>query len=184
MRHVNEDRRTRKTRSAIESAFCELILKKDINKITIKDITDHADTNRSTFYTHYEDIYGLLRVIEDRLIEGINVFDSHDILEDSDEITNALQYILDNKRLFSAITNSSQGSEFLNRISEGLGGKLIELVGAVPDNTMIASFFTHGATAVIRDWLNGKTPEMSAKQVANFLENIIRVGLVALNEGA
>jgi hypothetical protein len=49
---------------------------------------------------------------------------------------------------------------------------------------MIASFFTHGATAVIRDWLNGKTPEMSAKQVANFLENIIRVGLVALNEGA
>lgn len=34
--------------------------KKDFAKISIKDITDQADVNRSTFYIHFEDKYDLL----------------------------------------------------------------------------------------------------------------------------
>lgn len=49
-----EDRRVRKTKQAIKNAFIQLLNKKDLEKITIQDITELADINRGTFYLHYE----------------------------------------------------------------------------------------------------------------------------------
>ena len=54
---MKEDRRVRKTRSAIKSSFIELLNEKELEKITIQDIADRADINRGTFYLHYEDKY-------------------------------------------------------------------------------------------------------------------------------
>lgn len=194
MRPVTEDRRTRKTRAALENAFAELIQKKDIKKITIKDITDMADTNRSTFYTHYEDIYDLLRVLEDRLINGISALSAEAIISGQGEIpaphttniTNILQYVLDNKALFKSIVRSSQGQEFISRVTDIIGEKLMTLmalIGEAPDNGMIACFFTNGAVAAIRQWLeNDEYSDISAEQMCLFIENIIKTGIHALSE--
>ncbi len=48
------DRRQRKTREAIFSAFTELLSKKDFNQITVGEIIDRADIGRATFYSHFE----------------------------------------------------------------------------------------------------------------------------------
>ncbi|RIL83445.1 TetR/AcrR family transcriptional regulator, partial [Staphylococcus cohnii] len=48
-----EDRRVRKTQNAIKHAFIQLLNEKDLDKITISDITHKADINRGTFYLHY-----------------------------------------------------------------------------------------------------------------------------------
>lgn len=181
MRQTGNDRRTRRTKNAIESAFIELILKNDVNKITIKDITDMADTNRSTFYTHYEDIYDLLRVIENKLIDGISVFQSDNLLAASaqDRMTESLQYIWDNRELFSAIVESSHGSEFLGKLCGVLGAKLLELLDDVPENELLVCLYTNGAIAVIRKWLSNDNPSMSAQELCIFLENTVRRGLDA-----
>ena len=48
------DRRQRKTREAIFSAFTELLSKKDFNQITVGEIINAADIGRATFYSHFE----------------------------------------------------------------------------------------------------------------------------------
>ncbi len=48
------DRRQRKTREAIFSAFTELLSKKDFNHITVGEIIECADVGRATFYSHFE----------------------------------------------------------------------------------------------------------------------------------
>ncbi|MDN6843038.1 MAG: TetR/AcrR family transcriptional regulator, partial [Staphylococcus equorum] len=60
-----EDRRVRKTKTAIKNAFIQLLEEKDLEKITIQNITQLADVNRGTFYLHYEDKYILLSDMED-----------------------------------------------------------------------------------------------------------------------
>ena len=47
------DRRIPRTRAMLQHALTSLILKKDYEAITIKDICDAANVGRSTFYAHY-----------------------------------------------------------------------------------------------------------------------------------
>ncbi|MDO5397742.1 MAG: TetR-like C-terminal domain-containing protein [bacterium] len=181
MRQVTNDRRTRRTKKAIEQAFTELILKNDINKITIQDITDKADTNRSTFYTHYEDIYDILRVTEDKLIDGISIFHSDNLLgsDAQKSMTESLQYVLDNREIFKAIINSSHGTEFLGKLCGVIGSKLLALLDNVPENEMLVCLYTNGAIAVIKEWLSSDSPVMTADEMCVFLENTIRRGIDA-----
>ncbi|MGW7976549.1 TetR family transcriptional regulator [Staphylococcus xylosus] len=66
-----EDRRVRKTKNAIKQAFIKLLAEKELERITIQDITSLADINRGTFYLHYEDKYILLSDLEDEILVGL-----------------------------------------------------------------------------------------------------------------
>ncbi len=62
------DRRIRKTKKAIRLAFAELLSQKDINEITVRDISDLADINRKTFYNYYSGIYQIVDEIENEIV--------------------------------------------------------------------------------------------------------------------
>ncbi|WP_315118515.1 TetR family transcriptional regulator [uncultured Clostridium sp.] len=66
------------TKTSIEDAFVQLLSKKTLEKITIKDITDFADINRATFYAHYDDKYQLFdEILHNRSIELIATHTVH-----------------------------------------------------------------------------------------------------------
>ncbi|AGC89641.1 TetR/AcrR family transcriptional regulator [Staphylococcus warneri] len=69
-----QDRRVRKSQAAIRHAFIDLLHKYDLEQITVQQISDLADVNRSTFYTHYIDKYDLLEKMEDEQVEIIRTF--------------------------------------------------------------------------------------------------------------
>ena len=66
------DRRQRKTRAAIYSAFIELLDNKDFSNITVQEIIDTADVGRATFYAHFETKDFLLREMCDELFKHIS----------------------------------------------------------------------------------------------------------------
>src|SRR5258708_27883336 len=54
-----EDLRVRRTRKLLQQAFIELTVEKGFAALTVRDITERAMVNRSTFYRHYLDKYDL-----------------------------------------------------------------------------------------------------------------------------
>ena len=68
----NDDRRVRKTKKALQNAFAELLLTKEIQNISIRELTDYADIHRATFYMHYKDIYDLYEQLEDTIIYDLS----------------------------------------------------------------------------------------------------------------
>ena len=70
MKAKNVNRSSIKTRALIKSTFAEMLSeKKEINKITVTELVKRADINRGTFYSHYDDVYGVAEDYENELID-------------------------------------------------------------------------------------------------------------------
>lgn len=65
------DRRQRKTRAAIFSAFTGLLAKKPFHRITVEEILAEADVGRATFYAHFETRDYLLKALCEELFGHI-----------------------------------------------------------------------------------------------------------------
>ncbi len=66
-----KDQRVLRTKRLIRNALTELMEEKGFESFTVQDLTDKANINRSTFYSHYRDKYDLLEQSEDELLKGL-----------------------------------------------------------------------------------------------------------------
>ena len=55
----------------IADTYAALLEKKPLDKITVKELTEKADVNRKTFYSHYSSIEDVLNEIEDEILKKI-----------------------------------------------------------------------------------------------------------------
>lgn len=77
------DLRVIKTERAIRNAFYQLLCQKPVEKITIRELADLAEINKSTFYAHYPTIYDLVDTLAQETIdELITHLDNVDMLTD------------------------------------------------------------------------------------------------------
>lgn len=65
------DPRAKRTRKFLQQAFIELLKQKDFDSITIQDIADQAEMNRTTFYSHFQDKYELLELTLNTMFSNI-----------------------------------------------------------------------------------------------------------------
>jgi AcrR family transcriptional regulator len=63
------DRRARKTKKLLDEALLSLMSTKKINEITVTELTELADLNRSTFYLYYKDVYDMVDHLEAEILE-------------------------------------------------------------------------------------------------------------------
>ncbi|WP_147556357.1 TetR/AcrR family transcriptional regulator [Catenibacterium mitsuokai] len=94
------DRRVLKTKRAIYNAFVELLSEKEINHITITDISKKADINRKTFYNYYSNTYEVMEEIENLTV------DTFIKRLDAIEFTNMTDFLTEIFSQFTEIINS------------------------------------------------------------------------------
>jgi AcrR family transcriptional regulator len=176
------DRRVRKTKEQLRKAFTDLLMEKDINSISVKELTELADLNRGTFYLHYKDIFDLYKQIQDEMYDEFQlIFKKH--LKNSRRaglpliVSEAFEFLLKNRELCIAILNS-QDSTLLSDIIE-LGKPKTEeewhsLLGNVPPELYehYYAFITSGTVGLIRSWLMSGMTE-SPKEMAQLAGRMI-----------
>ena len=65
------DRRVRRTRAQLRQGLAQLMGEKSVNEVTVTELVDLVDINRSTFYLHYRDIPHMLECVEQELYDQI-----------------------------------------------------------------------------------------------------------------
>lgn len=67
--HKTEDRRVKRTKRVLRECLFELLETKTIDEITVKELTENADVNRSTFYFYYNDINDMMMQIQNEIYD-------------------------------------------------------------------------------------------------------------------
>ncbi len=86
------DYRIEKTKRSIYNAFIELRARKPLEKLTVKELCEKAQINKSTFYVYYHDVYDLSDKIENEIISEVvkNLDNTEDILTDPADFSRKL----------------------------------------------------------------------------------------------
>lgn len=174
---MSENRRVKMTKKMMKDALLELLETKALEKITVTDICEKADVNRSTFYSYYEDISQLLLEIENDVLNNLPAFPDSS-LADSDEIFIAtlvkfFDYVKGNDRLFRVLIVQRNSSEFNHRLVNYVMERHRKPTASA-DKTADRYAYVYcvsGAIGILKEWVNGNFP-MSTRDFAQIVMNI------------
>jgi len=180
------DRRVKYTKMVLEDSFIKLLEKKDITKISIKEICENADINRATFYAHYSDQNDLLRKIEDKLLDNINAhlaeLDQKNTEVSSVQIAEKIfEYVQENARLCRLLLSERGDFTFQKKIMMLVYDKIITEITnnnkiTVEDAEYVYSFTISGCVGFVQKWLNDgmkKPPRYMAETVIKLTMGLI-----------
>ena len=71
MAEQRQDRRVRRSKAQLRQALIQLLQEKPVEEITVRELTERADVNRGTFYSHYQNIYHMLEQVENELFDEL-----------------------------------------------------------------------------------------------------------------
>lgn len=178
------DRRVIKTRRQLKKGLAALMKEKSVNQITVKELVEEVDINRSTFYLHFKDIQDLLREIEENMEAQIKrAIEEHPIVSGNE---NAFYFIedmfrvLDEEREISkALIGPNGDMGFIHSIEriikENSRGTLEKMFpGKKEDLKYFYAFCLSGCLGLVKVWLNEgeeKSPEEMAQMTFNMIAN-------------
>lgn len=181
------DRRVRKTKAQLAAGLAVLMKEKSIDSITVKELVDWADINRSTFYLHYTDIHNLLEYIEEDLFCQIHTaVKQHPILPYSENtfpfVENIIRILENNKDICIALLGPHGDMNFVHRIEQLIGENCIKSISHLyprskEDLKYYYSFCLSGCLGLIKNWLaesSPKSPEHMAKLTYDMVNYAMR----------
>lgn len=174
------------TKKKIKAAFIYLVNEKGLNHVTVKDITEAAHINRSTFYKHFVDKPALVEHYEKQFLDhvrnSLNVASLHPKSENTVMISNSeemqmklystinqiIEYVYDELELAKALIGPNGDPFFEEKIkkllNEVLNSDLIFLKGSPQLTRFIPDDYAHEIIisellSIIKLWLAKTNPE-------------------------
>jgi AcrR family transcriptional regulator len=184
-----EDRRVRRTKKLLTQALTQLLQEKQINEITVKELTDLADMNRGTFYLYYKDMFDMLEKIEDGMFEALDAIVSlheHDDVSQQTKpiLLDLFRFIQDNQEMCRVLLSPHGDMNFLHRLNEVVREKCLKAWPNIRKEKGEADFDYHysfvvfGCAGIIRAWVNRNCSE-SAEKMAEMAYGMILRGSLA-----
>ena len=176
-RELVESRRTQYTRRALRDALIELLADKPLARITVRELCERADVNRSTFYAHYPDLDSLLRDIEEDTIDWVNGT-LQQLLERPDPdsvgrvIEHVCRYIADNRSHLRVLMSPQADLRFKQQLLGLIYGRIdlaTQLQGTDPQEAQMRMHFAvSGSIGLLQHWLAAE-PTVSPETVARII---------------
>ena len=182
----SEDRRVRRTRERLRQALTQLLLEKDVRDITVRELTDLADVNRGTFYTHYRDIYDLLEQTENALfgeLEALlDAYPRQEVMEHvSALLLDVFRFVGCNRDLCRVFLDRQAVDRFSQRLNELIYRKCLHewqglTLPGLTDPRYALVFLVGGTVELVRSWAVGGFAE-PPEEMAALAERLILSGV-------
>ena len=168
------DRRKKYTRNVLMDSLITLLKTKSIPAITVKEICEQADINRSTFYAHYKDQFDLLEQIEEEIITELNTYlNQYDFEQEQEALQmteKLLEYVVSKYDMFQTLLNENADHSFERRVMDVIRSFMIQ--SQITNDEMDAdiaeyaiTYTISGSIYVIKQWV-ANNMDQSPKRIA------------------
>ena len=184
MKHT--DTRVKVTKSMFHHALLDILKEKPIDQVSVKELVEAAELNRSTFYLHYSSPLDVLKEIENQFVEEKLVnFDSYWTgAMDQGHMAAIISIVLQDKELCRILMSENGDPQFLISLRHLVKDGVVD--GWKKDHPRISKekleflydYVFSGSTQLILSWIrepNGVSPE----EFSEFLESLGHHALLA-----
>lgn len=177
-----------RTHRLLKEAFISLLLKKNYEEITVREICEAAMVRRTTFYQHFEDkdsfLHWFIQQKQQDFAGQLNVDIPANNLRDYyiAVIRHALKYLLENQEMEKLLLGDSEQSRFLlEKFLRACTQDVTLRMEAVPGLkeqmapfplSLLAEYYIGSVVAVTQWWLKNDTP-FTGDQMADFIRKVI-----------
>lgn len=189
MKNNTYDQRVRLTKSLIKDAFLELLSRKNVRHITVRELCEKAQINRATFYAHYMDIYDLKEQLENELLESFSRVFIEACEKLGTELLSEEMFI----KIFSLLRENSEQCVILLNSDSEIVEKFVNVsrdivLSVYGKNFPNASkerlnayylFVSSGCVALVKQWLL-YAPDVPVEKVAEEVCAVLQKGIGCL----
>jgi probable dihydroxyacetone kinase regulator len=150
-------------KSAIIDSFKQLLSKKSIDKITVKEVCEHCGVNRQTFYNHFTDIMDVFKYIFFQEL-SVEIAQNRTFETWGGGFLATMNYLKSNSKMMLHVYNSSYWPEtniYLTNLSSRLLDDVVEecvqKLGVKlkdKDRNFIVNFYRHVFNGLMTDWIS------------------------------
>lgn len=188
MREETQDRRIKRTKMLLQKTLVDLMLEKEVGKISVKELTQKADVNRSTFYLHYLDIYDMLEQMENEFVETIQGF-FHDFfmpLPTSMPLTlfiNISEWLERDKEYYVKLLRGTASWNILQDLEYRIRDEFLTLLQVIfgdedsLDLRTRVNFTISGVVGVLRMWVT-EEGNTSLVELSETIDDILNNGII------
>lgn len=174
-----DNQRTRLTKMLFRNSLISLLQQKSIYQISVTELCENAEMNRSTFYKYYGNVRDILTEIEEETLKQgqkcMQEIEVSGINYAIQPLYRLLCYIKENKELYQLLLNNSADDnlllvmmqdtiDFLKYKSQNI------LLNSNNFSDYIIQYILSGCMHVIQSWINSYMTE-SPEEIAQLIYN-------------
>lgn len=149
-----ENQRVRLTKLMLKDALVDLLEKTPLQQITITEICERAEINRTTFYKYYSSECDLYADIENDFITILEINLANGPEKSLEKLLNLIS---NNRKMATVLLNNSSVETLSQRIFSLpaiINYMNLKQLDKTPYNEEISSFLFNGSYALIKKWIN------------------------------
>ncbi len=178
-----QNRSVRNTKRRLRESLLKLVMRKSLGSVTVKELTDDADVNRSTFYFHYQDVKAMVKEMEEAFFKDFtSALDAID-RKSHDSITILTGCLESHMDLCKIVLGENGDIEFLEQMKRIIEDKCSRIwKAAVPEMSdrereILDSFLIGGTMTALQNWVRSENRQ-SSEELAAVLNRFIFDGII------
>ncbi|MDO5573866.1 MAG: TetR/AcrR family transcriptional regulator [bacterium] len=188
---------TEQTKRNLAEAFLNIYDEKDISRISVKEIAEHAGYNRSTFYSYFDNVQDVLDYVVDSLFEQakkIGEFhmehkecsaagrtaDLTDLSPDEDFV----RFYKENSKVLTIMFHKVRTPIFTQRLREWIQPECEQFLNSLPEKerlemTYVLEYHISGLFAILAKWYK-EEKNLTINEVWNLIARINNQGTLSI----
>ena len=161
-----------RSKRLLREAFTDLLKEKEDNRITVTEVVERADLNRSTFYAHYTGIEDMIKELTDEVTDSLmtvlqSAFAGDFFHHPKPTLELLGSHLQQNREMYRSLSLAKQADSFIEDLRRVLTERILkELESPLdPERTGLIAFVSGGVVALYRAWLDGKCGDVEVEVI-------------------